>query len=89
MKVFVTGGAGFVGSHMAARLVREGHTVTAYDRLSLGKCDHRANRRAVGACTRVEADLLGRGREKSLCEFHPQRAAAETFKACEQIPSVP
>lgn len=34
---FVTGVAGFIGSHMAERLLGEGNTVTGYDNLSLGR----------------------------------------------------
>ena len=34
MKALVTGGAGFIGSHLTARLVRDGHTVTVVDDLS-------------------------------------------------------
>ncbi len=33
MKILVTGGAGFVGSHLADRLVEEGHDVRIYDNL--------------------------------------------------------
>jgi UDP-glucose 4-epimerase len=36
MRVVVTGGAGFLGSHLVARLVAEGHDVLAYDDLSTG-----------------------------------------------------
>lgn len=32
----VTGGAGFIGSHLATRLVRDGHTVRVFDNLSTG-----------------------------------------------------
>lgn len=31
MKILVTGGAGFIGSHLSERLVREGHTVVVVD----------------------------------------------------------
>lgn len=34
MKVLITGGAGFIGSSLALRLVRDGHTVTVLDNLS-------------------------------------------------------
>lgn len=37
MKVLVTGGAGFIGSHIATRLVAEGHEVVAFDNLTSGK----------------------------------------------------
>jgi len=60
VKAFITGGAGFVGSHMAARLAREGHTVTAYDNLSLGRREFLDGLIAAGACTFIEADLLDR-----------------------------
>ena len=33
MKVFVTGGAGFIGSHLTERLVKEGHSVHIFDNL--------------------------------------------------------
>ena len=37
MKVLVTGGAGFIGSHIADRLILEGHEVVVVDNLSTGK----------------------------------------------------
>lgn len=37
MKVLVTGGAGFIGSHLADRLVQEGHEVIIVDNLVTGK----------------------------------------------------
>lgn len=39
-RVLVTGGAGFIGSHLCRRLVKEGHEVRALDDLSSG---HRSN----------------------------------------------
>jgi nucleoside-diphosphate-sugar epimerase len=36
MRYLITGGAGFIGSHLADRLLREGHTVTAIDDLCTG-----------------------------------------------------
>jgi len=37
MKALVTGGAGFIGSHIAERLVRGGHSVRVLDNFSAGK----------------------------------------------------
>ena len=36
-KMLVTGGAGFIGSHLVDRLIAEGHDVVVYDDLSSGK----------------------------------------------------
>jgi len=36
MKYLVTGGAGFIGSHLAEELVRRGHEVTIFDNFSTG-----------------------------------------------------
>ncbi len=40
MHYLITGGAGFIGSHLADRLIAEGHRVTALDNLSTGKHDN-------------------------------------------------
>ena len=37
MRILVTGGAGFIGSHLVARLLSDGHQVTAFDNLATGR----------------------------------------------------
>jgi UDP-glucose 4-epimerase len=40
MRVLITGGAGFVGSHLAERLLSDGHEVFVLDNLSTGSMDN-------------------------------------------------
>lgn len=54
MKVLVTGGAGFIGSHLVDRLIKEGHDVVVVDNLSTGKRKN-INREA----NFYKADILG------------------------------
>lgn len=46
MRVLVTGGAGFIGSHIADLLIKEGHKVAVIDDLSHGKREN-VNKKAV------------------------------------------
>ena len=43
MRILVTGGAGFIGSHLCEKLVQEGHSVTALDDLSTGRISNVEN----------------------------------------------
>ncbi len=40
MKILVTGGAGFIGSHVVDRYVEGGHSVVVVDNLSSGKREY-------------------------------------------------
>jgi UDP-glucose 4-epimerase len=40
MRVLLTGGAGFIGSHLAERLLEEGHKVVVVDNLSTGRMEN-------------------------------------------------
>ncbi|MFO0890329.1 MAG: UDP-glucose 4-epimerase GalE [Isosphaeraceae bacterium] len=60
MNIFVTGGAGYVGSHAARLLAREGHDVWVYDNLVFG---HRA---AVAPGRLIEGDLQDGARVEAL-----------------------
>ncbi len=57
MKVLVTGGAGFIGSHLAEALCRRGARVVVLDDLSLGKAANLDWRRNGDALEFVEGDV--------------------------------
>ncbi len=50
MKILVTGGAGFVGSHVVDRLLHEGHAVAVVDNLSSGRRELVNPRATFHAC---------------------------------------
>jgi UDP-glucose 4-epimerase len=58
MKAFITGGAGFIGSHLVDTLIKQGHTVTVYDNLSSGKEEFISQHLAHNTCRFIKADLL-------------------------------
>ena len=37
MRILITGGAGFIGSHLCDRLLKEGHQVVAVDNIKTGR----------------------------------------------------
>ncbi len=55
---FVTGGAGFIGSHLVDRLMGEGNQVTVYDNLTSGRKKNIEQHLAKKTFRFIEADLL-------------------------------
>jgi UDP-glucose 4-epimerase len=47
VRILVTGGAGFIGSHLVDRLAAEGHQIRVIDNLSSGRLENLAHRRDV------------------------------------------
>jgi dTDP-glucose 4,6-dehydratase len=43
MRILITGGAGFIGSHLCDRLLADGHEIVAMDNLSTGSADNIAH----------------------------------------------
>ena len=62
MRVLVTGGAGFIGSHLTERLLREGHDVRVYDNFSTGQRQFLEIAKADEKFELIEADLLDEAR---------------------------
>jgi UDP-glucose 4-epimerase len=65
LRVFVTGAAGFIGSHMVDRLLSAGHSVVGFDNLSTGQRRFLESAFVHPGFTFHEADLLDR---KSLAQ---------------------
>jgi UDP-glucose 4-epimerase len=58
MKILLTGGAGFIGSHLAEKLISEGHSVTALDNLSTGSSENLGSLKGSSDFKLVEASML-------------------------------
>jgi UDP-glucose 4-epimerase len=57
LKVLVTGGAGFIGSHMVDRLVNDGYDVRIIDDLSTGRIDNIQSLLSAGKVDFVKGDI--------------------------------
>ena len=58
MKILVTGGAGFVGSHLCERLIEDGHVVTALDNFSTGRASNLSGLAGVKGFSLIEGSIL-------------------------------
>ena len=77
MRVCVTGGAGFIGSHLVDRLIALGHTVLVIDNLTTGVLEF-VNPKAVF----IEMDVRDANIESIFADFKPQvvfHEAAQTM----------
>ncbi|HOD29206.1 MAG TPA: UDP-glucose 4-epimerase GalE [Syntrophales bacterium] len=78
MKIFVTGGAGYIGSHVVKALGRSGHDLLVYDNLSTGHAW------AVLAGQLIRGDLGDRERlDGAIADFRPE--AVVHFAASIQV----
>ena len=70
MKFLVTGGAGFIGSNIVERLLKDGHSVRVLDNFSSGKEENLSFTKGTPAFELIRGDI----RDKSTCD-----------KACKDI----
>jgi len=67
MNILVTGGAGFIASHIVDYLIAEGHTLAVVDNLSFGKREH-----VHHAASFYEMDILSPDLPDVFASFKPQ-----------------
>jgi len=66
MKSLITGGAGFIGSHLAEALLKKGHKVNVVDNLSTGRLENIQHLRDEPGFSFVEGDILDESLMESL-----------------------
>ena len=59
-RYLVTGGAGFIGSHLCELLLSQGHRVVAIDNLSTGRRENIAHLRSLPTF-QLRKSIMGRG----------------------------
>jgi len=67
-KILVTGGAGFIGSHLVDRLLEKGNRVTVFDNLSSGKLEFIKHHFENPDFTLIKADLLDQDAIERACK---------------------
>lgn len=83
LKVLVTGGAGFIGSHLTEALLRSGYSVVVADDLSTGRkvyVPKVARLRKVDVRSAALRDLIKEVRPAYVCHLAAQRSAPESHK---------
>jgi UDP-glucose 4-epimerase len=68
MNILVTGGAGFIGSHLCDALLARGHHITVVDNLVLGRKENIAHLMGNANFKFIEADILDTGAMQKLFE---------------------
>jgi UDP-glucose 4-epimerase len=58
MNILVTGGAGFIGSHLCERLINDGHMVRVIDNFATGRASNLANLVSTKKFTLIEGSVL-------------------------------
>lgn len=81
MRVLVTGGAGFVGSHVVDRLLADGHAVDIVDDLSTGRRDLAPAGATLHACDIRSADvaaIVDKARAEAIVHVAAQAAVSRS-----------
>ena len=70
-RILVTGGAGFIGSHLVDSLLAAGSDVLVVDNFSLGRREHVGQRSLPGTLTVVEGDIRSSADLRPVADFAP------------------
>jgi UDP-glucose 4-epimerase len=70
-RVLVTGGAGFIGSHLVESLLNSGADVLVVDDFRLGKREHLENSGPASRLTMIEGDIRSAGDLRPVADFAP------------------
>lgn len=81
MRALVTGGAGFIGSHLVDRLLADGYHVDVVDDFSTGSLDNLAGAFATGRCHALNGDITSPG----LADWVAMRSPDAVFHLAAQI----
>jgi UDP-glucose 4-epimerase len=68
MNILITGGAGFIGSHLTDHLLNAGHRVVVLDNLVNGKTENLALASGMGKFVFIEGDILSLATAEAACE---------------------
>ena len=91
MRVLITGGAGFIGSHLAERLLEQGHHVAILDDLSTGRLENIEqfvghDRFSVTIGSVLDEAVLGPLVEECDTVFHLAAALGSAFRSAARLP---
>lgn len=70
MNILVTGGAGFVGSHLIDRLIKESHRVVCVDDLSLGRMENIGHHKGNSRFSFIRLDITNRKKLAGIFRLH-------------------
>lgn len=70
-RILVTGGAGFIGSHLVDSLLDSGHDVLVVDNFSLGRRAHLRHSGPPGTLTVVDGDIRSAADLRPVADFAP------------------